>query len=173
MAARAQQAVPSDIRSRILSAAFGLVEGEGVAAMTQPRVAAAAGLRQSHLTYYFPRRADLLLAVLAYSHQRASEAVSNRDPFDRMAALLFDEKRARFFLAVMIEAGADPTLRPILASHLDHFRHEAASVLGRHPDDAIVGVFIDQVRGAMIRSLLLQDPMTADDLRQLASRLLA
>ena len=57
-------------RQRILDAAIRIARKSGIKALTQPRVAAAAGVRQSHLTYYFPRKADLLAAVLEASHHQ-------------------------------------------------------------------------------------------------------
>jgi AcrR family transcriptional regulator len=47
-----------DVRTRILEAALGLLAEHGVTELTQPKIAAAAGVRQSHLTYYFPTRMD-------------------------------------------------------------------------------------------------------------------
>jgi AcrR family transcriptional regulator len=47
-------------RIRILTAAMETLHAEGFAAMTQQAVALRAGVRQSHVTYYFPTRNDLL-----------------------------------------------------------------------------------------------------------------
>ena len=52
-----------DVRSRILEAALGLLAENGAHELTQPKVARAAGVRQSHLTYYFPTRGELLQEV--------------------------------------------------------------------------------------------------------------
>jgi AcrR family transcriptional regulator len=41
------------IRDDILAAGMGLLRERGIAALTQPRVAAAA-VKRRHLTYYFP-----------------------------------------------------------------------------------------------------------------------
>jgi AcrR family transcriptional regulator len=43
-----------------LLAAIQILSEEGIQALTQTRVAAMAGLRQSHLTYYFATRSDLV-----------------------------------------------------------------------------------------------------------------
>ena len=45
-------------REKILAAAAELLLTEGFHALTQHAVAARAGIRQSHLTYYFPTRND-------------------------------------------------------------------------------------------------------------------
>ena len=56
-----------DVRSAILDAGSSLLREHGIAALTQPRVAAAAGVKQSHLTYYFPKRADLLIGIATHT----------------------------------------------------------------------------------------------------------
>lgn len=58
---------PDGVRQRLLNAALGLMHEQGFHALTQARVAATAGVRQSHLTYYFPTRNDLLKAVVQES----------------------------------------------------------------------------------------------------------
>ena len=52
------------VRERLLAAAIDLIHEHGLAGLTQPRVAKAAGVSQSHLTYYFPTHDALLTAVL-------------------------------------------------------------------------------------------------------------
>ncbi|HET6606172.1 MAG TPA: TetR/AcrR family transcriptional regulator [Rhodopila sp.] len=52
-----------DRRQDIIKAGLETLGEVGYAGFTQPRIAAKVGLRQSHLTYYFPTRADLLTAV--------------------------------------------------------------------------------------------------------------
>ncbi len=53
-------------------AAATLIREQGLPKLTQPRVAKAAGVSQSHLTYYFPTRADLVHAVLERAAERQS-----------------------------------------------------------------------------------------------------
>ena len=55
------------VRDRILEAALRLLAEAGAHELTQPKVAKAAGVRQSHLTYYFPTRGELLQEVARYS----------------------------------------------------------------------------------------------------------
>jgi AcrR family transcriptional regulator len=52
-----------DRRQHIIEAGLATLREYGYSGFTQPRVASRAGLRQSHLTYYYPTRADLLAAV--------------------------------------------------------------------------------------------------------------
>ncbi len=50
----------ASVREKILTAATELLLNVGFKSLTQQAVAARAGVRQSHLTYYFPTRNDLL-----------------------------------------------------------------------------------------------------------------
>jgi AcrR family transcriptional regulator len=52
-----------DRRQDIIRAGLAVLRERGLAGFTQPQVAKLAALRQSHLTYYFPTRLDLLAAV--------------------------------------------------------------------------------------------------------------
>ena len=52
-----------DRRESLIEAAIAAVREGGYPALTQPKVAALAGMSQSHLTYYFPTRSDLVKAV--------------------------------------------------------------------------------------------------------------
>ncbi len=57
-------------RERILTAAVELLHTEGFGALTQQAVAAKASVRQSHVTYYFATRNELLRATAQYGCER-------------------------------------------------------------------------------------------------------
>jgi len=57
-------------RERILTASVELLLIDGFSALTQQAVAARAGVRQSHLTYYFPTRNDLLRATAQFGVEK-------------------------------------------------------------------------------------------------------
>jgi DNA-binding transcriptional regulator YbjK len=147
-----------------LDAALDIVEAQGIKALTQPRVAKAAGLRQSHLTYYFPRKADLVVALLQNSHDRAAGRASAQGaPQDwealmaTLQGLMFDQNRMRFFLGIIHEASEEPELRAILAAHARGLTELAAPAFGRDADDPDVIAFIDLLRGIGLRMLLEPD----------------
>jgi AcrR family transcriptional regulator len=105
-------------REVIVAAALEVIQGEGLSGFTQPRVARRVGLRQSHLTYYFPTRADLLLAVAEEAVRRRIEAlrgaVSAEDPAAKVAGLvevLVDPRQTRILTALAQSADADPGVR--------------------------------------------------------------
>ena len=61
---------PADVRSRLLLAADDILVSEGIQAITQTRVSEVAGVRQSHLTYYFATRSALIKAVMEFTANR-------------------------------------------------------------------------------------------------------
>ena len=129
----------ADIRTRILQTAFGLLADHGVAWLTQPRVSRAAGVRQSHLTYYFPRRADLLAGVARYfveSHSgiwlaRAKQGKLgvNRLP-GVLTEALTDRRSVRAMLGIISAADEDPQIRDALRDLVRLIRERLAALLG-------------------------------------------
>src|SRR5919198_6218270 len=103
-----------DVRSRILEAALGLLAKSGAHELTQPRVAKAAGVRQSHLTYYFPTRADLLQEVARYSIEKlAGELAHAREHSpsqvaQQIASGSADKRRSLVMLGLVTAADRDP-----------------------------------------------------------------
>ena|SRR3990167_159760 len=110
------------VRQRIVEAALNLAQTIGVQGMSQARVAAAAGVRQSHLTYYFPTRADLIKAtVYAISDQMlditkaAANATSQDiDPVQEFRNFCLqqvcDQGQARLLLSLMVVTEEEPSL---------------------------------------------------------------
>jgi AcrR family transcriptional regulator len=105
-------------REAIVAAALDVIQEEGLGGFTQPRVARRAGLRQGHLTYYFPTRMDLLLAVAEEAVRRRIEAlraaVSADDPAAKVSGLvdvLVDPRQTRILTALAQSADVDPGVR--------------------------------------------------------------
>ncbi len=120
----------TDRRAQIIDAALGLVQEGGLAGLTQPRVAARLGVRQSHVTYYFPTRDDLLGAVAEHAVLRRIAALAAvgraRTLHGRVTALaevLVDPEQTRVLLALTQIADRTPALRC-------HFRTLGAGVAG-------------------------------------------
>lgn len=160
-------------RRRILDAALEIVRKDGLRALTQTRVASAAGLRQSHLTYYFPRKADLLAATLEASHGRVSHPrAAAGDPLNELQTLILDRNQMKFFLGAVLEASERADLRASFAAHARGAREALASAFGREPDDPDVIAFVDALRGMGLRLLLEPDRKRAmpRDLAALAAR---
>ncbi|MGD9540256.1 TetR family transcriptional regulator [Methylocystis sp.] len=169
--------VEKDVRQRILDAALKILRKEGVTALTQTHVAATAGLRQSHLTYYFPRKTDLLAATLEASHAQAhkpkrSSTGNEADPVEAVRALMFDRNKMRFFLSVVAQASDQADIRATLAAHAAGVAEQLAPLFGRTADDPDIIAFVDMLRGMGLRLLLETDDKrrASVDLDALAAR---
>lgn len=118
----------ADKRSEITEAAFSLVQEEGLAGLTQPRVAKRLGLRQSHVTYYFPTRDDLLAAVTELAVHRRVAALDGlrtartlAKKIQALVEVLIDPEQTRVLLALTQISDSTPALRP-------HFRALAGGI---------------------------------------------
>src|SRR3954453_1037375 len=103
-----------EVRERILEAALSLLGGSGAHELTQPRVAKAAGVRQSHLTYYFPTRGELLQEVARYSIEKLAGQLAHRHGAslsDGIAAGAADKRRSRVMLGLVTAADRDPAIK--------------------------------------------------------------
>ena len=114
------QGKTADRRSDIIQAALAVLREHGFAGFTQPRVAAEAGVRQSHLTYYYPTRVDLLTAVARAATERilggvdsVVEAATPKAAAARMASLTVRRENTRVLLALAQVADQEPALREI------------------------------------------------------------
>ena len=126
------------VRERLVAAAMALVQREGLQNLSQARVASAAGLRQSHLTYYFPTRKDLIKALVRNIHEELKVVMdSEMFPGDGgrvsvgevrafFVRRLSDPYMARLMLALMNAADETPSLRRWLgefdADLIEHLR---------------------------------------------------
>jgi RND family efflux transporter MFP subunit len=109
-----------EVRERLLRAALELVNTQGIQNFTQARVAAAAGVRQSHLTYYFPTRNDLLKALVQqgcaeFEHALASEFTDGPEALERLregfAARTSDCAMPRLMVALTVASEEDASLK--------------------------------------------------------------
>jgi AcrR family transcriptional regulator len=167
-----------NIRTRILDAALGLLAEGGAQQLTQPRVAKAAGVRQSHLTYYFPTIHDLVLAVVMHTLDALRASVDRRKPAQRpasfvdgFAAVSSDKRRVRMMLGLVTAADREPRLKPRMRDLVTTLRRGLAPLLKAAglqatPDEV---AFIHSV---IIGQAVLQLARDDDDARREARRVL-
>jgi AcrR family transcriptional regulator len=114
---------PLDVRSRLLQAADEILIGEGIQALTQTRVAEAAGVRQSHLTYYFETRSALIRSIIEYTAsslvgQFTDDARDGRVGLPelrrRIMESLSDRRVARRMMSILVSIDEDPSLMAVL-----------------------------------------------------------
>ena len=115
-----------DRRESILRAAAATLREHGFSSFTQPRVAKRAGVRQSHLTYYFPTRLALLegVARMAVDGQLAAlQSIADRPSVaaavDGLSALIGRRENTRVLMALAQAADEEPTLRRLFRELAD------------------------------------------------------
>lgn len=121
------------VRDRILEAALSLLAESGAHELTQPRVAKAAGVRQSHLTYYFPTRGELLQEVARYSIEKLAADLAHGRPADVPEAIAVgaaDKRRSRIMLGLVAAADRDPKIKQRMRKFVDELRARMTPVLG-------------------------------------------
>src|SRR5205823_11917088 len=135
-----------EVRERILEAALGLLAGSGAHELTQPRVARAAGVRQSHLTYYFPTRGELLQEVARHSIEKLAGQLARRHASlaNGIAAGAADKRRARVMLGLVTAADRDPAIKRRMRRFVADLRRRMTPLLaagGLETDPASVAFF--------------------------------
>src|SRR5512139_1259618 len=128
-----------DVRARILTAACALLAREGVTALTQPKVSRAAGVSQSHLTYYFPKRADLRLAVARQALEETVAQIHAAAPGSRASRIargvgalqsrLADQRIGRLMVGLIVASETDRDLKRSLGTFVDSIRAKLRGAL--------------------------------------------
>jgi len=135
----------ASVRDKILTASSDLLLSDGFSALTQQAVAARAGVRQSHVTYYFRTRNDLLRAtaqfgieaMLAPVTEAAAQGAITRAEFRQLLMPeMRDRQWFRLMMSLLIASDEDPSIRPWLQSFHQHVEERLAAAF------AAVGVAI-------------------------------
>ena len=115
-----------DRREQILTAALATLREHGSSGFTQARVAARAGLRQSHLTYYFGTRLVLLKSVARVAVDGQLVAIdkvlagaSMHSVAKGLADLTLRHENARLLVALIQAADREPSLREVFRELTD------------------------------------------------------
>jgi AcrR family transcriptional regulator len=132
------------VAHRILDAALNVLAESGLRNLTQVEVANRAKVRQSHLTYYFPTRDHLLNAVTkravngivsGFRRVATQRAKGNQKQLlERLARSVVDLAHMRMFVAMIVEADADHTVRRVMRRATERIEAALAEALGG--DDA-------------------------------------
>jgi len=151
-----------DVRTRLLEAALGLLAQSGAHELTQPRVARAAGVRQSHLTYYFPTRAELMQAVARHSIERLAGELAHAREHNpsqvarAIAAGSSDKRIVRVMLGLIAAADRDPAIKRQLRRFIAELRGIMAPALaagGLRAEPECVAFFHSVVIGCAVLQL--------------------
>jgi AcrR family transcriptional regulator len=118
------------IKDDILTAGSTLLREKGVTALTQPQIALAANIKQSHLTYYFPTRSNLLLAIAEFTLSALMDNVAEQlraKPIgttlaDAISRIMIEGFPPRVFIGLIVAADSDPDIRKLLRKLIRHVR---------------------------------------------------
>lgn len=157
----ANPSTPS-VRERLVAAAVEILHEQGIHALTQARVSDLAGVRQSHLTYYFPTRSDLLKQAVVAGTASLLDVIrgapapgqSLEEFRDALTAQVVDRRVARMMAALVVASEEDPALKPWLeqfeADMLDQLQSAFAARGVDAPRDAI-----EQLQATVVGALTL------------------
>ncbi|MGR9053875.1 MAG: TetR/AcrR family transcriptional regulator [Gammaproteobacteria bacterium] len=127
------------IKENILHAGLSLLKNKGVASLTQPQVAKAAGCKQSHLTYYFPTRNNLLLAIAEFAVEsilaelaaRLAEKPRGQTLAEAVVDNVIEGLPPRVILGLIVAADADLAIRDALGRLIAQVRGNIRALLER------------------------------------------
>jgi AcrR family transcriptional regulator len=171
-----------DVRERILEAALALLAEGGAHELTQPRVAKAAGVRQSHLTYYFPTRADLLQEVARHSIGKLAGQLAHKHPrkpralAQAIAAGSADKRRSRVLLGLVAAADRDPKIKRRLRRFIAELRATMTPALaagGLDTDADSVAFFHCAVIGCAVLQLARDNPEAREEAQRVLKKAVA
>jgi AcrR family transcriptional regulator len=163
------------VRERILEAALRLLAEAGAHELTQPKVAKAAGVRQSHLTYYFPTRGELLQEVARYSVGKiAGQLAHSHTSFaEGIAAAAADKRRSRVLLGLVTAADRDPVIKQRMRKFVGELRGSMAPLLahgGLRTDPDSIAFFHCCVIGCAVLQLARDNPAARAEARKVLKK---
>lgn len=178
----------ASLRDRILDAGLSLMREQGTTRLTQADVARAAGVPQGHLTYYFPRKSDLVTALARRSMEATvqdlartlSGAQWTTEPSEQRARVLEivkttsrDTQRTQLLLGVALASAEDRELQQQLVESIALVRRLIAAALGLSGEegDADVEIILAALWGLGITHLIHRDLRAAERTDALHDRL--
>ncbi|HXF16938.1 MAG TPA: TetR/AcrR family transcriptional regulator [Burkholderiales bacterium] len=169
-----------DMRLRILDAALGLLAGQGFMEVTQPKIAKAAGVRQSHLTYYFPTRSELLKALAVHSIESMLGSLAAGASTGKLTPALFaqlsgealaDKRRARVMLGLIVSSEEDREIKQFMRDFVARVRVTltgVARLLGREPDAKSIAALHMLFIGATVLNVARDDANSRRECAEIA-----
>src|SRR5579859_7423162 len=168
----------TDVRQRILDAALGLLGEHGFMEVTQPKIARAAGVRQSHLTYYFPTRGDLLKALAIHSIETLLGSLASGtgqltpELFAQVTGeALADKRRARVMLGLIVSSEEHRDIKQFLREFVARIRAtmtNVATLLGADPKRTNVAALHMLLVGATVLNVARDDANSRRECAQIA-----
>ncbi|MEM7792773.1 MAG: TetR/AcrR family transcriptional regulator [Verrucomicrobiota bacterium] len=160
-----------DVRAAIIDAAETVLARDGIKHLSQTKVAKEAGVRQSHLTYYFPQKKDLVAGLLqVHIDQMETGADSKTELTPAFEMIIHNLDRIRFFLGLIVECEQNDDLRTLLSDHTQQFERLVARYFNRPAKDRDVELFLNTLRGCGMMNLLYRDSAPTGETMEIAKR---
>jgi AcrR family transcriptional regulator len=164
------------IKEDILMAGSTLLREKGVTALTQPQIAQAANIKQSHLTYYFPTRTNLLLAIAEFTLSTLMENVAaqlavkphGKTLADAISKIMIEGLPPRVILGLIVAADSDPDIRKLLRKLIRHVRTAIQHLLqqaGIAADDEAARLFHATIVGLAVMHQARLSKESANEVR--------
>lgn len=145
--------------------------------MTQTRVAEAAGIPQGHLTYYFPKKRDLVVGVAErfaeVTGERARAFFAERaaqPPREVLLAyaktLIVDRQRTRMLLGLVVMSDGDPKLAAIMQRNATGLRLMLSHAIAQPADAPSVDLLLSLLWGLGVHDFLLREGRSEDLLEE-------
>ena len=170
-----------NLREGILETGARILADFGFGRLTQPQVSKELGITQSRLTYYFPKREDLLIGVVDYASNLIAKEVYKRASGGSMVAsssklfslinwIVCDRKRTNLILNIFFESNESPELRERIKKIILKHQSIVGTALGKkanHPDAAIVMAVI---WGLGIQHYILENERSDNETKRILKR---
>jgi len=164
------------IKEDILIAGSNMLREKGVTALTQPQIAKAAKIKQSHLTYYFPTRANLLLAIAEFTIFSVMDNVAvqlqakpqGKTLADAVSGIMIEGLPPRVLIGLVVAADSDPDIRKLLRKLIRHGRKMIRHLLqqaGIAADDEAARLFHATIVGLAVMHQARLNKESANEVR--------
>jgi AcrR family transcriptional regulator len=152
------------VREKIIKTAVSLLRECGIRKLAQPQIAKKAGVAQGHMTYYFPTRSDLLVAVAERSLAEIADSVlknaaaSAEDRASHSLSLLLpllkDKSRTRMMIGLLVESDENEALKIKLQEQTTMAKSLIGMVLDQAPESAPVTLVHAAILGLGVQHYL-------------------
>lgn len=149
------------MKEKILKTAIQVLREGGIKKLSQPEICSVLGIRQSQLTYYFPRRQDLIKAIVAEFSETARNRLDRLNPDANIATIISELEMQitkpgpmRGFIGLLVEGDQEPVVAEIILEHMRKFEEALSLRLEKLLRPEEVRFLLEHLRGIGISSLV-------------------
>lgn len=142
------------MKERILKTAIQVLREGGIKKLSQPEICSVLGIRQSQLTYYFPRRQDLIKAIVAEFSETARDRLDRLNPDADIITIINELEMQitkpgpiRGFLGLLVEGDQEPVVAKIMLEHMQEFEEALSLRLEKILRPEEVRFLLEHLRG--------------------------